>query len=127
MGRAIGGVVVGYALWSVLWLGLNAGAQAALPDVIDPLQPLTHVGVLAFFVVASVAISIGSGYVCSAVRGSPSMKSVQVLAGALLVTGIGVEVSYWSMTPVWYHLAFLALLVPGTLWGGSLRAGKAGA
>jgi len=127
MGRAIGGVVVGYALWSVLWLGLNAGVQAALPDIVDPLQPLTHTGVLAFFVVASVVISIGSGFVCAAVRGSSSMKSVQVLAAALLVTGIGAEVSYWAMTPVWYHLVFLALLVPATLWGGSLRAGKAAA
>jgi hypothetical protein len=36
-----------------------------------------------------------------------------------LVLGIGFEVSYWAMLPVWYHLAFLALLIPGNVVGGS--------
>jgi hypothetical protein len=33
-------------------------------------------------------------------------------------------VSAWQLTPVWYHLVFLALLVPAVLYGGRLRAGS---
>jgi len=50
MGRAIAGVVTAFLLWTVLWLGFNAAAQAALPEIIDPEQPLTHTGVLLGFI-----------------------------------------------------------------------------
>ena len=53
------------------------------------------------------------------------MKTVWVFAMIQLVVGIGFEVSYWEMTPVWYHLVFLALIVPATVWGGILKAGGA--
>jgi hypothetical protein len=39
------------------------------------------------------------------------------VAGLLLATGLGVQSSAWSQLPVWYHLAFLALLIPGCLGG----------
>jgi hypothetical protein len=47
------------------------------------------------------------------------------LAVIQLVTGIGFEVAYWQMAPIWYHLVFLALIVPATVWGGMLKAGRA--
>jgi hypothetical protein len=42
----------------------------------------------------------------------------------LLLMGIGFEVSAWQLTPVWYHLVFLVLLVPAVLYGGRLREGS---
>ena len=39
----------------------------------------------------------------------------------LLATGIAVQLQYWSLLPIWYHLVFLVLLVPSTVAGGSLR------
>lgn len=38
-----------------------------------------------------------------------------------LTLGIVFEVSYWHLMPVWYHLVFLALVGPATLYGGVLR------
>jgi len=38
-----------------------------------------------------------------------------------LAIGISFEVSYWAMLPVWYHLVFLALLLPGNVLGGAVR------
>jgi len=125
MGRAIGGVVAAFLLWTVLWLGFTAAAQAAFPDVIDPEQPLTHTGALLAYVAYSVVISAIAGFVCAAVRGARSMRTVWVFALIQLAVGIGFEVSYWEMTPVWYHLVFLALVVPATVWGGALRARRA--
>jgi hypothetical protein len=51
------------------------------------------------------------------------MKTVWVFAFIQLAVGSAFEASYWDMTPVWYHLVFLALLVPTTVLGGRLRAG----
>jgi hypothetical protein len=127
MGRAIGGVVGAFVLWTVLWLGFTAAAQAAFPEVVDPEQPLMHTGALLAYIAYSVVISVAAGYVCALIRGAGAMTTVWVFALIQLAVGIGFEVSYWTMTPVWYHLVFLALLVPATVAGGRLREGKAGA
>lgn len=127
MGRALGGIVAGFLLWTVLWLGFASLMQAGFPDIIHPEQPLTHTGVLLGYVGYSVLISILAGFVCAAIRRESPMKTVWVFAFIQLLVGIGFETSYWDMTPVWYHLVFLALLVPATVWGGRLKAGRAAA
>ena len=86
MGRAIGGVVAAFVLWTALWLGFNAAAQAALPEIIDPEQPLTHAGVLLGYIAYSVVISAAAGFVCAAIRKESPMKTVWVFAGIQLVT-----------------------------------------
>jgi hypothetical protein len=117
MGRAIGAVVAGFALWSVLWLGAGAGIGAAFPDAVQAGEPVTSAAVLLSYTVLS-------GFVCAAVRGATPMKSVWALALVLLAVGMAVEIGGWALTPVWYHLVFLALLVPATVWGGSLKSGS---
>ena len=121
MGRAIGAVVAGFLLWSVLWLGFGAAAQALLPELVQAGQPLTHAGLLLGFVLFSAAISTLSGYLCAALGGASRRGAVWALAIVLLVVGVGVEVSSWALTPAWYHIVFLALLVPATVWGGARR------
>ena len=123
MGRAIAAVVSGYLLWTVLWLGFTAVAQMLFPGLIDAEQPLTHTGVLMGYLVYAVIISIGAGFTCAAIKKADSAKAVGVLAALLLVSGIVAEASYWDMTPVWYHLVFLLLLVPATIYGGRMKAG----
>jgi hypothetical protein len=127
MGRAVGAIVVAFLLWSGLWLGFTAVAQAAFPEIIDPEQPLAHVGALLGYIAYSVVISVVAGYACAIVKGASPMKTVWVFALIQLVVGIGFEISYWEMTPVWYHVVFLALIVPTTVWGGVLRARKTAA
>lgn len=127
MGRAIGAVITAFLLWTVLWLGFTSGAQAVFPDIVDPEQPLTHTGALVGYIAYSVVISALAGYTCAAIRKEDPMKTVWVFAIIQLLVGIGFEISYWSMTPVWYHLAFLALVVPATVWGGVLKTGRAAA
>jgi hypothetical protein len=43
-----------------------------------------------------------------------------VVGIVLLIVGLGVEIAGWGRTPVWYHLVFLALLIPGVLVGAKL-------
>lgn len=122
MGRAVLGVVVAWVLWSMLWVGMSASAQAAFPDLIDPSQRLEHVGVLVGYVVWSAVISVLAGFVCARIGERSAMKAVWSLAVIQLLIGTGVQASSWSLLPVWYHVAFLGLLIPMTVLGGVLGA-----
>ncbi len=119
MGRMIGAVVAGAVVWAALWLGMNAVLPSLLPDAVVPGQPLGDVPVLLFLIAYSVALSVLAGYTAAAV--ARSMTAVKVLAGLQLLLGVVAEAASWELLPIWYHLVFLALIVPATLLGGSLR------
>ena len=63
MGRSIGAVFAGMVLWSVLWIGSNAGLGSAFPDIIIADQPLLHVPMLLTMIALSVVFSVVAGYV----------------------------------------------------------------
>ena len=121
-GRVIVAVLAGAAAWAVLWnLGTRA-AQAALPDLLAPDVPVTHTGILIAYIGWSVALSLLAGYITAVVAGTGAMRAVWILAVLQLALGAVFEESYWSLLPVWYHLIFLALLVPATVYGGNVGA-----
>lgn len=123
MGKTIGAVVGGFVLWSVLWVGGTAVATSLMPEALASAERVEDVAVLLGLIAASVVVSVVSGYAAAAIAGRDhAVRAVQILAGVLLVVGIAVEASGWALTPVWYHLVFLALLVPATLMGGRLRS-----
>jgi hypothetical protein len=72
------------------------------------------------------ALSLLAGYTTAAVKGAPAMPAVNALAGLQLALGLFFEVTNWPLLPVWYHVIFLAMIVPATLLGGRLKAGAAG-
>ena len=120
MGRTIGAVVVGVVLWGVLWNGGSAALGAA--GVITVGEPVTAAAVLLGLLGYSAVLSVVAGWVAASIQGGPDpMRAVRALAGANLAIGIAVEVMYWSLMPVWYHLIFLALVVPMTLLGGRMK------
>lgn len=129
--RVVFGVVAGAVLWAVLWVGGTAGARAALPELLDPTQRLEHVGALLGFIGYSVALSILAGYVAAMMAGAADlaagMRAAWILAGLQLALGLFFEISSWDLLPVWYHLVFLALIVPATVYGGRMRVRAAAA
>jgi hypothetical protein len=117
--RRLAAAISGYALWTVVWLAGNAllKNQGVLPagdaQPIHDAKPLLMV--------------LGLGVVCSVLAGSlagmisrPPRAALVILAILLLASGCYFEISAWNLTPVWYHAAFLAMLVPATLAGGRL-------
>lgn len=113
-------VLAGYALWTALWLGGDAVFRALWPDAYPadfPATPMTAATPLLAALVLSVLCSFAGGRLTRAAARRPT-GPVWALALALLATGIGVQASAWSALPLWYHLPFLALLVPVTLAGG---------
>ena len=64
-------------------------------------------------------LTIAAGYVTGLTAARNALKHAWALGVAQLALGIFFEVSYWNLLPVWYHLVFLALLIPGNVFGGS--------
>ena len=123
--RAILGAIAGYAIWTALWLGGNQVAFAAETETVSAGEPLTAVGTLAAILALSVVCSILAGFVAAKVGSRQARKAVWICGVLLLATGIFVQVSAWSLMPAWYHLTFLALLIPVTLMGGRFAGARA--
>lgn len=122
MGRTIGAVIAGVVLWGALWSGGNFGLAAVGLFTVG--EPITSVPPLVILIVYSAVLSVLAGYVTAMIRGGDAMGAVQALAGANLTIGIVVEVMYWALMPAWYHIVFLALVVPVTIVGGRMRIGS---
>jgi len=115
-------VVTGYVLWSILWLGLNQALL--LLGVLTPssTEPLTSSKPLLVLLIGSVLLSLASGYVTARIAASAWAPCAIVLGVLLLLTGIYVEIQLWYRIPLWYHVSFLALLIPMTFLGARMRA-----
>jgi hypothetical protein len=121
VGRTIIAVLAGAALWAVLWVGGTQAAAAAFPNLLAAGQPVTHAGALITLIVYSLPLSVLAGYVTAAVATGDRMRAVWILAILQLALGLFIEISSWNLAPGWYHIVFLALLVPATVYGGALR------
>jgi hypothetical protein len=121
-GRVTLAVIAGAAVWAVLWNAGTLGAQAALPGILPAGQPIAHVGALVGLIAYSVVLSMLAGYTTAVVAGQHPQPSLKILAVLQMLLGLSFEIAFWSMTPVWYHIVFLALVIPATLYGGSLRS-----
>ena len=119
MFRSIIAVVVGFALWSALWLGGNALLFAKAADAAKAKTPITEMPTLLGLLALSVGCSAAAGLAVAriAVRGKTKVP-VLITAILLLLVGVGVQSAAWSLMPVWYHAMFLGLLVPVTLIAG---------
>lgn len=114
-------VIVGYLAWTALWLGGNAAIMSIFAEHIGPNSEVFHVPALVSILGLSVVCSLASGIVAAALAKPKGSKAVLIMAGLLLLTGIGVQAGFWDGMPVWYHLSFLALIVPVVVAGGKLR------
>lgn len=121
MGKTIIGVIVGFIVWTILWLGSDAVIRAIAPDMV-PGEDLSNISTtyLLIKLVSSVIFSIVSGYV-AAMLAHESAKTTLYLGILLLLVGIFFQSAAWNQIPLWYHLLFLLLLIPMTILGGKLR------
>ncbi|GJM09829.1 MAG: hypothetical protein DHS20C11_21050 [Lysobacteraceae bacterium] len=110
------------AVWTILWVSGTAGTAALFPDDVVEGQALTNVAILVWFITFGSLLSILAGFLTARLAPSKPMRLVWILALIQLALGLYFEISYWELMPVWYHLVFLALIVPTTLLGGRLFA-----
>ena len=133
MVRIILGVIVGFLVWSILWVGSDQvlinlfsswygthqrGFETAMLNE-TPFTPNNTI--LVMHLVRSVIISIMAGFLAAFVA-NENKKAPLALGILLLLFGLMVQVMAWSYLPIWYHAISLLLLVPVTMIGGRLRS-----
>lgn len=130
--RIILGVIVGFVVWTVIWLGtdtvltavspnwyakniadLNTAAASGQPYKSETIMTLMSLGL-------SIICSFASGFAAATVA-KESSRSTLILGILLLIVGISVSVSFWNYFPIWYHFLFSFLLIPVTILGGKMR------
>ena len=120
--RAILAVIVGYVVWTVIWLAGGLALMPAIPDQPNDAGVYNDSLYLGISLVLSVICSIVCGIASGKIARRAMHPAVIVTALLLLLTGIGVQGSAWSGMPVWYHVPFLLMLVPFTLLGAKFGA-----
>ena len=133
MARVILGIVVGFIVWSVLWVGSDAIFSAISPDwygrnlneLAAAMENKTtgyraDSTLLIIGLLRSVIFSLISGFVAASIAGE-NAKSTLGLGVLLLLFGAVVQIVYWNYVPLWYNIPFLLLLVPMTVLGGKLK------
>ncbi|MEX2282111.1 MAG: hypothetical protein WEE89_06485 [Gemmatimonadota bacterium] len=123
-GRVTLAVLAGASVWAVLWNAGTLGGQAALPELMPAGQPITNTGVLLSLVIYGAMLSVLAGYTTVAAAGKYPVPALRILAALQFTLGLVFEISFWGMTPVWYHVVFLAIVIPTTLYGGTLRGAR---
>lgn len=129
--RIILAIIVGFTVWSILWVGSDAIFSAVSPDwgktsadfraAAENKTPFTlESSVLIILLIKSFIVSIISGFITAWIARENS-KSTFGLGVLLLVFGIFIQSSYWNYMPLWYHIPFLLMLIPMTILGGKLR------
>ncbi len=120
MGKVIAGFVVGFIVWTILWLGsdlLIVSFPTLAPSGDLEIIPTNY---LLIKLASSVIFSIIAGLVAAWISGETT-KAPLILGIMLLIVGLMFQISQWKPIPVWYHLLFLALLLPMAILGGKLR------
>ena len=129
--RIILGAVVGFVVWSILWVGSDVIFMAiftsyreyleGFDNAIKTQQPFEINSTILFLtLVKSFICSLISGLITTLIA-KESTKSTILLGVLLLAFGIFIQSIYWNYLPLWYHLPFLLMLIPMSFLGGKLR------
>ena len=132
MVRIILGVIVGFIAWSIVWLGSEKILSAIWPAWYGAHQLAFEAAVssggaftadttiLLMNIVRGSIISVMSGYLAAMIAGERG-RSTMVLGVLLLAFGVLVAALTWAIIPLWYHIIFIAMLIPMTILGGKLK------
>jgi len=132
MVRVILGVVAGFIAWSIIWVGSDEvlkmasagwygthqlGLEKAITNRTEFAADSTILGI---GIIRSIIASILSGFLAAFVANG-NRNAPLILSMVLLLVGILVQSMMWNQLPIWFHLIFLALIVPMTILGGRLK------
>jgi len=118
------GVTVGFVVWSILWVGVDAILRAVWTSYNESVKAMTFSSTMLIIpLVLSAFCSIVAGFVAALIA-RENLRSPLILGILLLIFGIFVQISVWDKIPLWYNLAFWILLIPMTILGGRLRIEK---
>ncbi len=114
-------VIAGNLAWTALWLGTNSLLAGPFPEIWGPGVRLDDPLVLLLIITYSFVFSVLAGWVTAWVARRGEVKHAVALGVLQLALGLAVTVAAYATAPLWYHLAFLALLIPGNMLGAVLK------
>ena len=115
------GVIVGFIVWSILWVGFDAVLRTVWTNYDESAKAMKFSSLMLLVpIILSAVVSLISGYVAALVA-KENTKSPLILGVLLLIVGIFVQIGVWDKIPLWYHLTFWILLIPMTILGGRLK------
>lgn len=124
--RSLLSIVAGLVTWPLVAFPLNAAVRGAAPTGFDAEGFTADPNLLILVMLAATLASFAAGWVTAAVANRRRLAHAAVLGAIHLGVGVFVQVGVWDRAPVWYHLVFLALVVPAHLAGGKIPSEAAG-
>jgi hypothetical protein len=133
MVRIILGVIVGFVTWSIIWVGSDQVLMSIWPDWYGAHQTAFQLSmfnqtpfdpdrtILFMHLFRGVIVSLMAGFIAAVVAGE-NKRAPLALGTLLFIFGAMVEAMAWSYLPIWYHVIFLALLIPVTALGGKMKS-----
>lgn len=118
--RSILAISAGTTLWGGLWVAANGVVVNVFDDAVNGDGSLTHVPALLTLLMISVALSLLAGYVTAWIGQKREFQRTLMLGMVQLAIGIIVQWQSLDLMPLWYHIPFLLLLIPGNVAGGYL-------
>ncbi len=120
MGRIIGAVVAGFAVWFVVSAVAGVPVRALWPAyvVAIPEYSFTLPMLVSRLVIGGVATMV-AGYVAGWI--APKSRAAGILGGVLVVFFLPVHYQLFDKFPLWYHLVFLGSLWPLVVVGAKFR------
>lgn len=132
MGRIILGAVVGFLVWSVVWVGSEKAMSAIWPDWYGVHQvafekAVTEGGdftpdttILVMNIVRGALLAILCGWLAAVIarENIRSPLTLGILLAAFCVVIMSMSMSY---IPLWYPIIFTIVLIPMAMIGGKLK------
>ena len=130
--RVILGIVAGFIAWSILWVGSDQVLMMISPGwygahqlafqkaMFNKTEFMPENTILGMHLLRAVLITLMCGFL-AAVIARGNRNAPFGLGILLLAFGAFVQAVAWNYIPVWYHIIFLALLVPMSVLGGRLK------
>jgi hypothetical protein len=111
-------VVVGFVVWTVMFLGSNSAISMVMPASFNADGSTDSVAILLLILALSVVASVVSGGLTAQRAGADAARTAGIALGVLLLAvGVFVQLQFWEQMPIWYHLLFLGALIPGVMAG----------
>lgn len=118
--RQVAAIIAGYVLWTLLWITGHMVLFTKAGEVAASGLGLSSPAMILPILLYSFFCSLAAGWCTALIDRERTRLSVLIMGGLLLLTGLGVQISDWTLMPAWYHLSFLVMLLPLSVLGGRL-------
>ena len=114
-------MITGSAVWMLGALSMDAVLMSLAPSWFGPGGRVQTAPLLLLMMSYSLLFSVSGGYVAGLVARRNEVSHAFALGLLQFCLGVAATVRFYDTAPLWYHVAFLALLVPANVFGRMLR------